>query len=81
MPGIDGWTLAYQVKNRSPDTPIVLMTGEEKNKIMEKLRGSSVDFAMFKPFRLEEIEETIQMTLEERLMSDEDENRLANSRS
>ena len=80
MPRMDGWTLAFHVKSKSPDTPVVLMTGEEKNQIIEELEGSCVDMALFKPFRLEEIQKTIQITLgEKRLMSDEDENRLANS--
>jgi two-component system response regulator PilR (NtrC family) len=81
MPRMDGWTLAFHVKSMSPDTPIVLMTGEEKNQIMPALEGSCVDIAMFKPFRLEEIEKTIQVTLKKRLTSDGDAHRLANSRT
>jgi CheY-like chemotaxis protein len=64
MPRMDGWTLAFHVKSMSPDTPIVLMTGEEKNQVMQELEGSCVDSAMFKPFSLEEIKKTIQVTLE-----------------
>jgi len=64
MPRMDGLTLAFHVKRKSPDTPVVLITGEEKNQIMQKLEGSCVDIAMFKPFRLEEIKKTIQVTLE-----------------
>ena len=60
MPRMDGWTLAFHVKSKSPDTPVVLITGEEKNQIMPELEGSYVDIAMFKPFRFEEIEKTIQ---------------------
>jgi DNA-binding NtrC family response regulator len=81
MPGMDGWTLASHIKSKSPDTPVVLMTGEEENKIMQELEGSCVDIAVFKPFRFEEIEKTIQVTLNKRLLSDEDENRLTNSRT
>ncbi|MBA7708509.1 Regulatory protein AtoC [subsurface metagenome] len=63
MPGIDGWTLALYIKEKSPKTPIVLITGEEKGGIMEKLEGSCVDSVMFKPFRLEDIQETVQNML------------------
>ena len=81
MPGMDGWTLAFHVKSKAPETPVVLMTGEEENKIMQDLEGSCFDIAMFKPFRLEEIEKTIQVTLEKRLMSDKGGNRLVSSRT
>jgi two-component system response regulator PilR (NtrC family) len=63
MPRMDGWTLAFHVKSKAPDTPIVLMTGDEKNQIMPGLEGSCVDIVMFKPFRLEEIKKNIQVTL------------------
>lgn len=63
MPGIDGWTLALYIKEKSPKTPIVLVTGEDKGGIMEKLEGSCVDSVMFKPFRLEDIQETVQNML------------------
>jgi DNA-binding NtrC family response regulator len=64
MPGMDGWTLASHVKDKSPYTPVVLITGEEKQGIVERLKGSCVDFVLFKPFRLEEIQEMVQKMLE-----------------
>ena len=60
MPGIDGWTLAFHVKDQSPHTPVVLITGQKKESVMEKLEHSSVDEAMLKPFRLEDIDKTFQ---------------------
>lgn len=68
MPGMDGWTLAFHVKDKSPDTPVVLVTGEEKNCIMEKLKGSCVDSVLFKPFRLEDIQEMVQKMLGNRTL-------------
>ena len=50
MPGIDGWTLALHIKDKSPSTPVVLITGSESDAIMEKLEGSCVDSVLFKPF-------------------------------
>jgi len=67
MPDPDGWTLALHVKDKSPNTPVVLITGSEKKKVMEKLKGSCVDSVMFKPFTLEDIQETVRIMLDERL--------------
>jgi CheY-like chemotaxis protein len=63
MPGMDGWNLASRIKNRFPSTPVILMTGYAKKDVMEKLKGSSVDYVIFKPFRLEDILKTAQKML------------------
>lgn len=60
MPGMDGLTLALQMKDESPETPVVLMTGHEKVKVLEMAEGSCVDSVLFKPLRLESIQKTIQ---------------------
>ena len=67
MPGLDGWTLALHIKDKSPNTQVVLITGSEKKAVMDKLEGSCVDSVMFKPFTLEEIQETVKIMLDERL--------------
>jgi len=64
MPDMGGWTLALHIKDESPDTPIVLVTGEEKGRVMEKLEESCVDSVVFKPFTLEDIQETVQEMLD-----------------
>ena len=63
MPGIDGFTLAIQMKDESPETPVVLMTGHDRVKVLEMAEGSCVDSVLFKPLRLESIQRTIQGTL------------------
>jgi DNA-binding NtrC family response regulator len=55
MPGMNGWNLASRIKDRFPGTPVILMTGYEKKEVMERMKGSSVDYVIFKPFRLEDI--------------------------
>ncbi len=65
MPDIDGWTLAFHIKDKSPTTPVVLITGSEEESIMEKLSGSCVDSVMFKPVRLQKIEKTVQRLLDD----------------
>jgi two-component system cell cycle sensor histidine kinase/response regulator CckA len=64
MPDMDGWTLALHIKDESSDTPIVLVTGEEKGRVMEKLEDSCVDSVVFKPFTLEDIQEAVQEMLD-----------------
>jgi DNA-binding NtrC family response regulator len=63
MPRMDGWTLASHIKKYSPHTPILLITGQGKDAILEKIKGSSVDFAILKPFTLEEIRKTVHRML------------------
>jgi CheY-like chemotaxis protein len=60
MPGMDGWTLASHIKEQSPNTPIVVMTGSEKGPVIEKLKESRVDSVVFKPFTLQSIQKNVQ---------------------
>jgi len=60
MPGMDGIELAIRIKEKSPFTLVILMTGHEKNFTLAKLSGTLVDQALFKPFSLQEISEKIQ---------------------
>jgi DNA-binding NtrC family response regulator len=66
MPGMDGWNLAFRIKEKSPNTPVVLITGKERRAVLEKIKDSSVDFALFKPFRLEDIQKMVQSMLDTR---------------
>jgi CheY-like chemotaxis protein len=63
MPEMDGWALASHIKDLSPDTPIVLITGSEKSAVMEGLRTSNVGYVLFKPFSLEDIQKTVSTAL------------------
>jgi CheY-like chemotaxis protein len=60
MPGLDGWGLARRVKGHSPKTPVVLITGEKREHIMNRMAESDVDCALFKPCTLKEIHYTLQ---------------------
>ncbi|MBE9573626.1 MAG: response regulator [Proteobacteria bacterium] len=60
MPGMDGWTLARRIKDKSPNTPVVLITGSEKETVMKRFKGSFVDTVIFKPLSLEDIQKTVQ---------------------
>lgn len=52
MPGMDGITLALHIKKKSPDTRTILMTGHDKECIMDQIKNSKVDMTLFKPFDL-----------------------------
>ena len=67
MPDLDGWTLAIRIKDKSPNTPVVLITGSEKKAVMKRLKGSCIDSILFKPFTLEDLQKTVQTMLDERL--------------
>jgi CheY-like chemotaxis protein len=60
MPGMNGIDLANQIKRKSPATVIVLMTGDEKEVILSRIKGTSVDQVLFKPFTLAKMAETVQ---------------------
>jgi len=63
MPGMDGGELACYVKDRVPTTPVVMITGQQKEEVSENGNCSCVDSVMFKPFNLKEMEKTIHRML------------------
>jgi CheY-like chemotaxis protein len=69
MPGMDGWTLAQRIKEASPNTPVVLITGSEKDMILKKAKGNSIDSVLFKPFTLEDLQQTLQGLLDNTISS------------
>jgi CheY-like chemotaxis protein len=60
MPGMDGIHLADYVKEKSPATQVVLMTGADKAVILSKIKGTAVAKVLFKPFTLAEMGVTVQ---------------------
>jgi CheY-like chemotaxis protein len=59
MPEADGLTLAAFIKERSPHTPVVLITGS----VAEDLEGGPIDMVVHKPFTQAELEDTVHMFL------------------
>jgi hypothetical protein len=41
----------------------VLITGSEKEMILRKVKGTSIDSVLFKPFTLEDLHQTVQGVL------------------
>ena len=66
MPIMDGWSLTNCIKERSPNTPVVLMTGGDRETVWKKVERGSVDSIIFKPFRLEDLQRTVQGALASR---------------
>jgi two-component system capsular synthesis sensor histidine kinase RcsC len=63
MPLMNGWELSRIVKERSPKTPVIVVTGLPEGHHGEKPEKTCVDAVIPKPFRVEEFERTIQRLL------------------
>ena len=58
MPGMDGVAFACSVKQCSPRTPVVIMTGSGRESVFSR-KSTAVDEVISKPFTLAEIGRTI----------------------
>jgi CheY-like chemotaxis protein len=67
MPIMNGWELSRLVKEQSPSTPVIVMTGFCDNRLWEKLKMNCVDAIILKPFKLEELEQTVRRLLNGRI--------------
>jgi len=63
MPIMDGLGLTHCIKERSPNTPVVLMTGADRETVLKKVERGLVDSVIFKPFGLEDLQRTVQGAL------------------
>lgn len=66
MPIMDGWSLTHCIKERSPNTPVVLMTGADRETVLKKVKSALIDSVIFKPFLLNDFQSTVQRVLEPR---------------
>jgi CheY-like chemotaxis protein len=66
MPAMDGLCLAGHIKERSPSTPVILVTGADRETVLKKVEKKPVDSVIFKPFRLEDLQRTVQGALTSR---------------
>jgi excisionase family DNA binding protein len=63
MPQLYGFDLAEKIKQTSPDTRIIIITGHPTDENLAKLKHHGVEAIMAKPFVLEELGNTIEDTL------------------
>jgi CheY-like chemotaxis protein len=66
MPVMDGFSLAGHIKQRSPSTPVILLTGSDRETVRQKMEKGPVDSVIFKPFKLEDLQKTVQGALASR---------------
>ena len=66
MPIMDGWSLTHCIKERSPNTPVVLMTAGDRETVRKEVGRGPVDSVIFKPFRLEDLQRTVEGALASR---------------
>jgi CheY-like chemotaxis protein len=63
MPEMDGLSLAGNIKKRSPSTPVILLTGSDRETVRKKVERGPFDSVLFKPFRLEDLQRKVQGAL------------------
>jgi len=59
MEDMSGWEVARHIKDRSPNTPFVLVTGWGKQLSDEDIHKKGVDFVISKPFRIQAIRDIV----------------------
>jgi two-component system response regulator VanR len=63
MPAMDGLSLARHIKERSPGTPVLLLTGSDREMVRKNVERVHVESVIFKPFRLEDLQREVQGAL------------------
>jgi len=66
MPIMDGLSLACHIKERSPSTPVILLTGTDTETVWKKVKSAPIDSVIFKPFLLNDFQSTVQGALASR---------------
>ena len=66
MPAMDGLSLAGHIKERSPGTPVILLTASDRETVRKKVERGPVDSVIFKPFGLEDLQRGVQGALASR---------------
>ena len=64
MPGTDGWQLAALIKQVNAHTPIIMVTGQNQDEVMDKMQGGNIDFLIFKPIKLNNFYEAVRASFE-----------------
>jgi len=59
----DGFSLAYHIKAGSPETPVVMLVGRDKQDPAEEKESCRIDYLLFKPFGFKDIQFTIRKFL------------------
>ena len=65
MPDYDGFFLLMNIKNKYPNSKIIMVTADLTLETDEKLKKSKADSVIFKPFKVEHVMTAIENTLKE----------------
>ena len=60
MPIMDGSRLAHLIKEISPQTRVILLTGTDMATVKEKVESGLLDSVMFKPFKIDDLQNAVQ---------------------
>ena len=60
MPIMDGSRLAHLIKEISPQTRVILLTGADMATVQEKVESGLLDSVMFKPFKIDDLQNAVQ---------------------
>jgi DNA-binding response OmpR family regulator len=63
----DGFSLAYHIKARFPEIPVVMLVGRDKQDRAEEKESCCMDYLLFKPFGFKDIQFTIRKFFARRL--------------
>jgi len=66
LPDMDGWEIVNSIRQMSPNTTIVLMTGWNVRLDDEKLKEANLDTVLTKPFQLSDVADLIKSALEKK---------------
>ena len=66
MPDYDGFYLLQTLKENYPDSKIILTTADLTIETAEKLKKFNADSVLFKPFKIEDLMDTISKVLTEK---------------
>jgi DNA-binding NtrC family response regulator len=66
MPGLNGVDLLRRVQQRSPSTPVILISGKGSEEDGEKLISMGAFAYVTKPFKVEEIERLVAQAVQQR---------------
>lgn len=61
MPVLDGCEAIRQIKSRSPEVLIVVMTGASNREMIEEAISHGANSVIVKPFRISEVQEILKM--------------------
>ena len=59
MPGMSGWELTKQIKQRKSEIPVVIITGWGTQLSAEDMKKNKVDLILSKPFILDQVKQII----------------------